>query len=399
VFIIRVGGDFMHGRMCLPGTFALLLPVAMVPLRRVTAPAFATVAMWAAYIGISRADGHNHCTYAFVNDERVGYTLFTHNPNPTTSAAYVEAERAAADFIADSLKHDRRILTSEGGILMELDPAVAANVVFAAGRLGTGGAVTPLDGIAADTLGLANPIGARIPVTNPGWVGHEKPLPFVWLMAAFADLGHYAEHPMDDVSPGAVRAARHAMHCGDLAELMASVQEPMTWSRFWRNLTGASARTSLVVPVDPFEAELKFCGDTAVLASSNLEGWGWSKANLIDGITESIEGHSMGFTTEESHHENHTEWVELHFPMRAVTGVAIYPRTGGDGFPVDFTLQVWDGERWVDRAVRTDQPRPTGPVELSWQPADVTTKIRLNATKLGMVRDMYILQLAELQVR
>jgi arabinofuranosyltransferase len=57
-----------------------------------------------------------------------------------------------------------------------------------------------------------------------------------------------------------VVAARHAMSCGALEELVDSTRRPMTFGRFWSNLTGAFGRTTLVVPADPFEAEKKFCG-------------------------------------------------------------------------------------------------------------------------------------------
>src|SRR5262249_38487451 len=33
-YVIKVGGDFMHGRMLLPATFCLLLPVMLVPLKQ-----------------------------------------------------------------------------------------------------------------------------------------------------------------------------------------------------------------------------------------------------------------------------------------------------------------------------------------------------------------------------
>lgn len=49
------------------------------------------------------------------------------------------------------------------------------------------------------------------------------------------------------------------MTCGELAELLASVREPMSLSRFWSNLTGSWSRTRLVIPADPAEAERTFC--------------------------------------------------------------------------------------------------------------------------------------------
>jgi arabinofuranosyltransferase len=136
-----------------------------------------------------------------------------------------------------------------------MNPALAAPVAFAVGRLGVGGAVTPLDGIVIDTLGLANPLGARITPTNPGAPGHEKVLPWAWMFADFADRGA----PLVATTPEQVAAARHAMSCGALAELLASTREPLTARRFWDNLTGAFGRTRLVIPSDPLEAEREFC--------------------------------------------------------------------------------------------------------------------------------------------
>jgi len=57
-----------------------------------------------------------------------------------------------------------------------------------------------------------------------------------------------------------VSAARHALGCGELAELLASARAPMTAARFWANLVGAARRTALEIPADPVEAEARFCG-------------------------------------------------------------------------------------------------------------------------------------------
>jgi hypothetical protein len=89
--------------------------------------------------------------------------------------------------------------------------------------------------------------------------GHEKSLPWSWILADFADPSIDATG-VAGTTPEAIRAARHAMTCGDLAELLASVREPMTAGRFWDNLTGAFRRTRLEIPNDPIEAEKKFCG-------------------------------------------------------------------------------------------------------------------------------------------
>ena len=103
-------------------------------------------------------------------------------------------------------------------------------IVFVPGRLGTGGQVAPLHCMVADTLGLANPLGARITPTLPGMTGHEKPLPLAWIVA---DYGA-SDASTRGVAPNQVRAARNAMKCGALAELLDSVRAPLTPSRFWQ---------------------------------------------------------------------------------------------------------------------------------------------------------------------
>jgi arabinofuranosyltransferase len=62
-----------------------------------------------------------------------------------------------------------------------------------------------------------------------------------------------------DVASADVAAARRALGCGAIAELRASVREPLTLRRFWDNLVGSVARTRLVIPGDPHAAEARFC--------------------------------------------------------------------------------------------------------------------------------------------
>lgn len=255
LFVARVGGDFMHGRMLLGPTLLLLLPAMLLPLHVWTAPAIVALTAWALIIGIWRNDNRNHCTSPVVNDERIGYTLFTRTRNPIDPYLFVRAMQPVSGMVNDVVSSGKPALVTEGGVTLAINAAHATSVAFVVGRLGTGGTVAPLDGIVVDTLGLANPLGARITVTNPGITGHEKPLPWSWVIADFADP---AAEPFATTAEQ-VAAARRAMKCGELAELLASVREPMSAGRFWSNLTGSFARTRLVIPSDPIDAEKKFC--------------------------------------------------------------------------------------------------------------------------------------------
>ncbi|WP_410615695.1 hypothetical protein [Amycolatopsis sp. lyj-109] len=102
---------------------------------------------------------------------------------------------------------------------------------------------------------------ARPPIRS----GHSKPLGNAWLLAEHADPAAPV-HPSGNfavpgaVTPEQVAAARHALGCGDLAEIRRSTRDPLTFQRFWDNLTGAWHRTGVTVPADPSAAERKFCG-------------------------------------------------------------------------------------------------------------------------------------------
>ncbi len=258
LYVVRVGGDFMHGRMALAPLFAAVLPAAVLPVRRATAPAIAALAIWGVAVGLWRDDHESHSTVDGIEDEHAGYVVWTSHAHPTDAHMFVHADRPGALIASNELDVGRRMLIHEYLPLdVPMNPELPGPIVYAAGRLGTGGAIAPLDGIVADTLGLANPVGAHLSVTNPGGMpGHEKVLPETWLLADFAA----PEVIVPDVAPADVAAARHAFGCGAIAELRASAREPLTALRFWDNLIGSVARTRLVIPGDPHAAEALFCG-------------------------------------------------------------------------------------------------------------------------------------------
>jgi arabinofuranosyltransferase len=250
VFVTRVGGDFMHGRLLVPSTILIVMPVLVLPIRRASVVALAVLGAWALFTGIRFYTGARRVS----GDERAGYAAYTKQRNPTRDADYIAALPGVADGVATALRDGKRILITEAGTSFPMSDAHDVAVVIAVGRLGVGGAIAPLDAIAVDVFGLANPLGARITRTSAGATGHEKELPWAWVLADFADPSVTA-----GAVPEEIEAARRAMRCGELAELLASVREPLTASRFWANLTGAWRRTRLVIPSDPIAAAAQFC--------------------------------------------------------------------------------------------------------------------------------------------
>lgn len=188
IYILRVGGDFMHGRMWLTPLFLAALPATMLPFDRATAVPIGVVWLWAAVIGPVRNDHKNNGVAWFTNDERLGYATWTGEWNPIDDAPFIHALRGTQYTVADAVKYGRHLMVTEGGSTYPLAADVREPIVYVAGRLGTGGVVTPLDGFVADTLGLSNPLGARITQTHPdGGPGHQKSIPMEWLIADFSD--------------------------------------------------------------------------------------------------------------------------------------------------------------------------------------------------------------------
>jgi hypothetical protein len=82
---------------------------------------------------------------------------------------------------------------------------------------------------------------------------------------------------------------------------------------------------------------------------------------------------------------------------REFSKVVLYP--AADGFPVDFTLEVWDGTQWLVRVRETNYPQPTTPQTFPLGRLDATPQFRLVATKLRKVGNDYVLKLNEIELR
>ncbi|MGW7076379.1 hypothetical protein [Streptomyces sp. NPDC054866] len=252
-YVIKVGGDFMHGRMFLPGLLLMLLPVFLVPVTRAWTIAAVGIGIWAvACASLLRIPYEGRIGPGGVADERGVYVQQNAAPHPLhhyfagypSNVAYARLVREADRAGTPSLFLARTPATANS-------PTVTG--VYS--TLGFSGTVVPLDGAALDPIGLAYPLAAHSERLN-GRVGHDKRLPDTWI---FADRGR---GPLPEgLDPAGVAAARRALDCGALAELRAATRDPMTPGRFLRNVTGVWERTSFRFPNDPVRAERQLCGD------------------------------------------------------------------------------------------------------------------------------------------
>ncbi|WP_447037524.1 hypothetical protein [Streptomyces sp. DSM 118878] len=257
LYVIRVGGDFMHGRMFLPGLLLMLLPVFLVPLARAWTIAAAGVAVWAvACAAVLRMPYEGRIGPQGIADERGVYVRQNAAAHPVHHGfAGQSGNRAYARLVRESVREgellgERTLLLAHTAL-----PAARPGVTGVYNTLGFSGTVIPLSGAALDPIGLAYPLAAHSESFN-GRVGHDKRLPDEWIVA---ERGLPGALPAG-LDPARVDAARRALRCGPFAELRAATRAPLTAGRFWRNLTGAVERTSFRFSNDPVRAERQVCG-------------------------------------------------------------------------------------------------------------------------------------------
>ncbi|MYY84031.1 hypothetical protein GT044_22665 [Streptomyces sp. SID335] len=253
LYVIKVGGDFMHGRMFLPGLLLMLLPVFLVPLTRVWGVAALVVGVWAvACAGALRVPYEGRIGAGGIADERGVYVRQNAAPHPLHhDFAGQPGNRAYGALVREAARSGAPTL------LLAQTPVAggAPGVTGVYNTLGFSGSVVPLSGAALDPIGLAYPLAAHSEGIVNGRVGHDKRLPDEWIVA---ERG--AADVPEGLDPERVDAARRALRCGPLAELRAATRAPLTMGRFWRNLTGAMERTSFRFPNDPVRAERQLCG-------------------------------------------------------------------------------------------------------------------------------------------
>jgi arabinofuranosyltransferase len=271
LFVVESGGDYLHARLLLPSLFAIAAPFAVVPWRPRFVLVCAVVAIWALVaVAFLRPSLHRAFVPLTEHDVADGRALMSdltepgHRPVLATDFAFDDGP------LAKRLEREgkRALVVTGARPLLHATPERTTLVSQASGVSGyrAGPAV-----LVQEVNSLGDPVGSRM-TTTPGsnTPGHRKRETWPWILALTTrpgvedhldirklDTSVFAAPPLD---PTEVRAARHALRCGALAELRSATRDSLDASRFWSNLTGAVGRTRLVVPRDPFAAERMFCG-------------------------------------------------------------------------------------------------------------------------------------------
>ena len=256
LYVLRVGGDFMHGRMWLLPLFALLLPAMAVPYTRIGAAIATAVVVWAC-VTVVRAHPIDWEAYQTgekelgIVDEREFWTL-------AVGRELTDPPRYAEDFLGSKLMQNWQEAVSDGA---EAD-AAQLNLAYVSAdpeiyrwfyrdreeretdlsdlpmtayliNLGMTSMNAPLSVRVLDTVGLATPIAARMPRDPDGRVGHDKQLDPAWQAA---DTDTYLDGLPQFISTLRAKQARAALRSPEISELLATSREPMSWDRFWANV-------------------------------------------------------------------------------------------------------------------------------------------------------------------
>jgi len=257
VYIVRVGGDFMHARLLLPGFFALVAPVAVVPLRREYALSLLVLPWCLAGLLFLRADADDFGAFATGEENLVTLADFGWQPGGPQRAWFdgTGVYYTTTKLDAETVDGRRAEVASYGlGVISySLGPDVYV----------------------LDLLGLGDPFSSHLELSHRGLIGHEKPLPAPWIVARLTPPGtdltaadfpfptRFGARPLDD--PGGVpfadrvERARETLACRELGHFLDSYTEDLTPGRFVSNLFRAPGLTALRIPPEPRDAYREFC--------------------------------------------------------------------------------------------------------------------------------------------
>ncbi len=277
-YVIAIGGDFMHARMLLPATFALLLPVMLVPVpvpRRRGGLASASLCLLAATIGVWALGAGLRwrdptplgiIPLSGIANERGWWSVHTGQQNPDNASEYVLAGMGSVNApgslewaISRDVRSGRPVLFYQAAAASPYVLTVPLNrpqysVAVTVAILGTGGAGTPLDGLVVDQHGLSYALGSHLVGDPNGRPGHAKWVIPAWIVAEYSNVTRAPGIPAAQLA-----AARKALSCGRLAELDQAVQAPLTVSRFALNFLHSLTLTNFRFSPDPVTAEQELC--------------------------------------------------------------------------------------------------------------------------------------------
>lgn len=282
-YLVAIGGDYMHGRLLLPALFALVVPAgAAVPMigrsatgARSSAPArqrqtgwvtlsaVVAIAVVSAWAVICAGSFRYQNTRSFALAPITSWREISPKPlvqpeelrtffwgGVQVAAAYERGERGTIGLLGNK-------------VIPSGDPH---ELVVEFGSIGLAGYNAGTDVKVVDIGGLGEPLASRAEAIPGRPAGHRKQVDEEWYTARFGiptlDPSRASKFgvPLGAQNTAKVSAARRALRCPPLSDLIAAIDEPLTPGRFLSNLVHSAGYTRLHVPSDPRVAERRFCG-------------------------------------------------------------------------------------------------------------------------------------------
>lgn len=284
LYFVRVGGDFMHARFLLPATAAILLPIAVYPLRRplgrLPIILVTVLVLWAITVAAGprtryediKMEGRFSGRPVAVGlaNERGWWKSVTNSHETVRAREWIwsrsdaeEAVLARWDAERGRSYYQERPSGSDvkGGAIQDHTPTrtgivapAQPGVFVAVQNIGATGVLAGAEVHIVDAIGLADPVSARVrydpAVNTPARIGHEVK-PIHWRLAQYAA-------PADGESADLQRA-REVLQCRPVRDLVQATNAELTPSLFLSNIRHSVEYTRLTIPADSLSARWKLC--------------------------------------------------------------------------------------------------------------------------------------------
>lgn len=273
LYVVMVGGDYIHARLLLPALFSVCAPVAVLPLSRRYLGAL-LVLPWAVVCGVELRPPE--LSGELLTAERP----FTLPANMTESITveqqgWGEGGRSRKWYTGPAIYHlENPFSFNLRRLNVSAAPGLHLPTVMLSG-IGVPSLAMGIDFDVVDMLGLADAFGAHLELEHRGFTGHEKALPMPWVAARLTAAGTRPPSSEFPSTAGLVSLipstggaafdqqvawARAASRCPGIAELEQATRAPLTIGQFLANIAHSFELTRLRIPPDPEAAYRRFCG-------------------------------------------------------------------------------------------------------------------------------------------
>jgi arabinofuranosyltransferase len=267
LYVVHVGGDYMHARLLLPAFLGLCLPifVGLKDLRTALILPAALIALWSIVcLAWLRMDPGNVVVHGIANERSV-WIDGDQKAHPMVPSDYrlFDAKGAAnRDLATTGHRLGRKYLLPQPNPLaavvsMPANSTLPFNVAANVYNIGVEGLVSGPRVYVFDTLSLANPIGSHTVVTVRGRPGHEKVIGPAWMIGRFGVPGERV--PTWAGSPAEIAAARHALACAPLSNYLQAITAHLTISLAWEDVIHSFTYTTMSYSSDPIRAAQTLC--------------------------------------------------------------------------------------------------------------------------------------------